>query len=136
MENCQSKPNKRMLLDWFSAALHTSRKCGRYVNRMLKHLIMIISLCSSMAFAQTVKVEVDDCGPLARGELGVVFRIKPHESGIGYFTKGEASEICPKLHKAKYIIGREEPYCKNYKPYHIRECEHLKVFVIEEYVFE
>lgn len=97
---------------------------------------MIISLCSSMAFAQTVKVEVDDCGPLARGELGVVFRIKPHESGIGYFTKGEASEICPKLHKAKYIIGREEPYCKNYKPYHIRECEHLKVFVIEEYVFE
>ena len=25
------KPNKRMLSDWFSAALQTSRKCGRYM---------------------------------------------------------------------------------------------------------
>jgi len=26
-------PNKRMLSDWFSAALQTSRKCGRYVSK-------------------------------------------------------------------------------------------------------
>ena len=25
------KFNKRMLSDWFSAALQTSRKCGRYI---------------------------------------------------------------------------------------------------------
>lgn len=25
-----AKLNKRMLADWFSAALQTSRKCGRY----------------------------------------------------------------------------------------------------------
>lgn len=27
---CEKSPNKRMLSDWFSAALQTSRKCGRY----------------------------------------------------------------------------------------------------------
>lgn len=33
LEHCEQPFNKRMLSDWFSAALQTNRKCGRKVFR-------------------------------------------------------------------------------------------------------
>ena len=50
--------NKRILSDWFSAALQTSRKCGRYVSKeniMLKKFVFIITfLLASIVNAATV----------------------------------------------------------------------------------
>ena len=103
---------------------------------MFKKLVVLIGLFSSVAFAEDIQIEVDDCGPLARGELGVVFSLKPHGSGITYFAKGPVAEVCTKLTTAKRVIGYEEPYCKNHKPVHPQECDHIKVFVIKEYIFE
>jgi hypothetical protein len=103
----------------------------------MKYLAFTVFLfCSVIAHAKDIKVVVDDCGPLARGELGVVFSLAPHGSGKGYFAKGKAMETCPKLVNAKYVVGYEEDYCKNYKPYHPSECGNLKVFVIKEYIVE
>jgi len=132
--------NKALLspLSWLGRlTLHFSRpKALRYVNTMFKYLIIVLSLVCSTAHAQDIEIEVDDCGPLGRGELGVVFSLKPHGSGISYFAKGPAMEVCTKLTTAKRVIGYEEPYCKNHEPMHPKECEHRKVFVVKEYIFE
>ena len=103
---------------------------------MFKYIAIVLSLFFSTAYAQDIEIEVDDCGPLGRGELGVVFSLKRHGSGILYFAKGPVMEVCTNLTKAKRVIGYEEPYCKNYEPIHPKECSHIKVFVIKEYVFE
>lgn len=135
----QAKPhNKARHADaLFSAPLQKGHRCAwRYVKIMTRYLTLLIGLWCSVVFAQDIEVEVDDCGPLAREGLGVAFSLKPHGSGQSYFAKGSAMEICPKLVTAKRVIGYEEPYCKNYKPAHARECEHIKVFVIKEYVFD
>ncbi len=108
----------------------------RYVNAVFKYIVIILGLFCSTALAQDIEIEVDDCGPLGRGELGVVFSLKPHGSGVSYFAKGPAMEVCTKLIKAKRVIGYEEPYCKNYEPVHPKECEHIKVFVIKDFIFE
>lgn len=100
-----------------------------------KVTIIICSFFCSVVYAQDIKIEVDDCGPLARGELAVVFSTKPHGSGKSYFAKGPLVEVCTKLTEAKYVIGYEEPYCENHKPFDLKECKHRKVFVIKEYVF-
>lgn len=102
---------------------------------MNKYSIVFISLFCPVVHANTIEVEIDDCGPLGREELGVVFSLKPHGSGISYFAAGNATDICPKLVAAKRVIGYEEPYCKNHKPINIQECEYIKVFVINEYIF-
>lgn len=101
---------------------------------MKKPIAIICSFFCSVVYAQDIKIEVDDCGPLARGELVVVFSTKPHGAGQSYFAKGPLAEVCTKLTEAKYVIGYEEPYCENHKPFDPRECEHRKVFVIKEYV--
>lgn len=103
---------------------------------MIKYLVILISLFASSVFAEEIQIEVDDCGPLRRGDLGVVFSPKPRTSGVTYFTKGSAMEVCVRLTTAKSVIGYEEPYCKNYKPVYPHECESIKVFVIKEYIFE
>lgn len=56
MEICQSRPNKRMLSDWFSAALQTSRKCGRYVKgkSMFKYILLSLSLVVGSVFAEPI----------------------------------------------------------------------------------
>ena len=81
-----------------------------------------------------IRVVVDDCGPLARGELGVVFSLAPGTLRKKYFAKGSAMDICPKLVNAKYVVGYEKSYCENYEPFDPKECEYAKVFVIKEYV--
>lgn len=91
---------------------------------------------SNLTNANQLKVEVDDCGPLARGELGVVFSANPHGIGESYFTKGTAKDVCPKLTSAKYIVGFLEDICKNHKPRNKQECGALKVFVVQKYVYK
>jgi hypothetical protein len=82
-----------------------------------------------------ITIEVDDCGPLGRGSLGVVFSLKPHGSGKSYFAEGKASVVCPKLTTAIKVVGYEEDYCLKHKPLYIDECSYRKVFVITEYIF-
>lgn len=103
---------------------------------MSKYIAIILSLFLSSAHAKDIEIEVDDCGPLARGELEVVFSLKPHDSGIYYFAKGPVMDVCTNLTTAKRVIGYEEPYCKHYEPMHPKECDQIKVFVIKEYVFD
>jgi hypothetical protein len=48
--------NKRMLSDWFSAALQTSHKCGRYKSKgsgMKYSLIILLALFSANVFSAT-----------------------------------------------------------------------------------
>ena len=71
---------------------------------MIKYLVILISLFTSSVFAEEIKIEVDDCGPLGRGELGVVFSPKPLTSGVTYFAKGTAMEVCAKLTTARRVI--------------------------------
>ena len=104
---------------------------------MRKFIISVIFLSLiDTSFASEIKVQIADCGPLARENLGVVFSLKPHGSGKAYFAKGRASEVCPKLTAAKYVIGYEEDYCDNHRPLYEKECGVKKVFVIKEYVLE
>lgn len=103
---------------------------------IFKYIVIVLSVFLSNAYAQEMEIEVDDCGPLGRGEFGVVFSLKPHGSGVSYFAKGPAMEVCGKLTTAKRVIGYEEPYCKNHEPMYPIECDHFMVFVIKDYVFE
>lgn len=98
----------------------------------MKYLVILVLLFNDCALAEDISVQVDDCGPLARGELGVVFSLKPHGSGKAYFTKGNASDLCPLLVTAQEVIGYVEGYCENYKPRVEKECSYIKVFVINE----
>ncbi|TLU61888.1 hypothetical protein FE810_13815 [Thalassotalea litorea] len=104
----------------------------------MRKLLVYLALFSFNAVANPnqIKVEVDDCGPLARDELGVVFSLKPHGEGKSYFADGTANELCPKLTSAKYILGYEEDLCKNYKPRNEKECGAVKVFVIQQYIYK
>lgn len=104
----------------------------------MRKLLIFIILFSTYTLAddQLLKIEVDDCGPLARGKLGVVFSSKPHGSGKSYFTEGSAYELCPKLTSSKYVIGYEEDICTNYKPRNKQECGVVKVFVIQNHLNE
>lgn len=120
----------------YANPLQIFRCCGRYVRIMIKHLAILMGFLCSAAFAQDIEVEVDDCGPLGREGLGVVFGVKPHGPAETYFAKGSALEVCPRLITARRVVGYEEPYCRNHKPVHAQECEQIKVFVIKEYVFE
>ena len=102
---------------------------------MIKILTCLVLLSiSHLAHAAQLKVQVDDCGPLARDELGVVFSLKPYGHGKTYFSLGSAYQFCPKLTSAKYVLGYAEDLCKNYKPRNKNECGVLKVFVIQEYI--
>jgi hypothetical protein len=104
----------------------------------MRKLLAFLALLSFnvVANGNQIKIEVDDCGPLARDKLGVVFSLKPHGNGKSYFANGSAYELCPKLTSAKYVKGYEEDLCKNYKPRHKKECGVQKVFVIQQYIFK
>ena len=98
-------------------------------------LIFIFAMTLSVfASAQEIVVNPDDCGPLAGcGEIGVGFSLHPHDSGKGYFTKGKASEICPKVMKASSLIGYETTYSKLYPSADDPKCSGRKVFIITEF---
>jgi len=52
--------NKRMLSDWFSAALQTSRKCGRYMRSAL--ILVLILFQFDRAVAQSDETPIKLCG--------------------------------------------------------------------------
>lgn len=61
-----NETNKRILSDWFSAALQTSRKCGRYMAKDMYRVLVLflaisLSSCSSLKYQSEdglIKVEV------------------------------------------------------------------------------
>ena len=100
---------------------------------MNRTILLILAFLSLSCIAEKVLVKPGDCGPLARGELGVVFSTEPCGAGQKYFVKGSAMNICPKIMNAKAISGIESNYCDNYTPRDKRECKSIKVLTITEY---
>ena len=103
---------------------------------MMKYFIPFILFYGALVNANEITLAVDDCGPLARDDLGVIFSPKPRAQGWYYFAKGSAMNVCPKLINARKVVGYEENYCENHKPLDPKECDYLKVFVITEYINE
>jgi len=103
---------------------------------MRRYLILFLIFYGSLAHANEITLAVDDCGPLGREGLGVVFSPKPRKQGLYYFAKGHAKDVCPKLLNASKVVGYEEGYCKSHIPLDPKECGYLKVFVITEYINE
>ena len=95
----------------------------------LNFLLVTLS-CSAN---EVVQLKVYDCGPLARGELGVVFSTGEYGSGQTYFSKGKATVVCSKLVNAEKVSGYESNYCEKYKPENPHECKHIKIFEILKY---
>jgi len=85
--------------------------------------------------ADSLEIEVDDCGPRAQSDFGVAFRAKPHVGGQVYFTKGTAMKVCPKITKAKKIVGVVTSYC-DYIEVKERECKKVNVFMITSIINE
>ena len=70
-------------------------------------LATIIGFLSTSACAEKVEIRPIDCGPLDRGEYGVVFKVDRFPKGQTYFAKGKAGMICPKLLSGALIAGYE-----------------------------
>ena len=73
--------------------------------------ILLLSIMTLLfpiiAYAEIIEVEAYDCGPLDKGEYGVVFRVNTFPKGQTYFTKGQAKLICPQLTSGTAISGYE-----------------------------
>ena len=82
---------------------------GRYLYRIMKKILLcIVALFFPViAYAEIIEVEAYDCGPLDKGEYGVVFRVNNFPKGQTYVTKGQAKLVCPKLTSGKPISGYE-----------------------------
>ena len=98
--------------------------------------IIFLILMSMRSLAEQIEVIPDECGPLARGKLGVIFSLAPHGSRKLYFSEGNASELCPRMVKAKSITGYEIDYCEEYEPANINECGKIKFFKIVKFNYE
>jgi hypothetical protein len=96
--------------------------------------ITILLLLPVYTFAETIQLEPYDCGPLARGKLGVVFSVGKFGNGQTYFAEGDAVEICPKLMSSDSVSGYESNYCDNYEPVSENVCVTIKVFEIIDYL--
>ena len=66
---------------------------------------VLAGVISISAFAETIDIRPLDCGPLDRGEYGVVFRVRDFPKGQTYFVKGKAEKICPRLLSGRLIAG-------------------------------
>jgi hypothetical protein len=100
---------------------------------MNRAIFLIFPFLCFPCLAEEVRVKPRECGPLARGELGVVFSTEPYGQRQTYFVKGSAMDVCPKIMSAKAISGTESNYCDNYTPSDKRECKAIKVLTITEY---
>lgn len=79
---------------------------------------------------ELVSVKASDCGPLARGELGVVFSADRDSGRQVYFVEGVAGHICPELMSVESVVGYESNYCDKYEPLNPNECDSIKTFTI------
>ena len=100
---------------------------------MKKLISTIISgVCSISAYAEKIDVKPLDCGPLDRGEYGVVFRAYEFPKGQTYFVKGKAGAICPKLLAGSLITGYEVKLPES-KLFSESERVVIKEFVVTSY---
>ena len=95
-------------------------------------LIIIALLLSTTLHAETIAIKAHDCGPLARGKLGVVFSVLSGVKKQTYFTLGNAMDLCPKI-MSNTIKGYELGLCERNKPETPSECFTIKEFVILSY---
>ncbi len=102
--------------------------------KLVNLLVFSLFLVGCIHDSNEVTIVVDDCGPVARPELGVVFSSAPHGTGESYITAGMASQVCPKITEAKMIKGYIEDICLNYEPRHADECGTRNIFVITEII--
>ena len=101
---------------------------------MKKILLAILMLIiSGTAHAEKIAIKAYDCGPLARGEFGVVFSTQNNGKRQTYFTKGKAHIVCPKIMNSISITGYELGLCERNKPETPNECFTIKEFVILSY---
>ncbi|MCF6442298.1 hypothetical protein L1077_23000 [Pseudoalteromonas luteoviolacea] len=96
-------------------------------------LLAVTLLLPSCRLTQTVTLKPYECGPLARNNFGVVFSVVQPSNRQAYFVKGEASDVCPKLLSAEYVIGVGSSYCANKDSSNEHECSSIKIFSIIEY---
>ena len=85
------------------------------------------------ACGESIKLTPKDCGPLARGEYGVVFKTASANSNVTYFTKGKASDICSKLLSGNVITGYTKKLPKNSRLFTESEITNIKEFIVESY---
>ena len=93
-------------------------------------LVLFISVA---VHAEKIAIKANDCGPLARGELGVVFHTLDNGKRQTYFAKGKAHDICPKIMNSITVTGYELGLCERNKPETPNECFTIKEFVILSY---
>jgi hypothetical protein len=96
-------------------------------------LSMAVLLTPTMVFAERIAIKAEDCGPLAREDLGVVFYVVNEGKRKTYFAKGNAQDICPKLMKSKTVSGYEIDLCQKDTQISEQECATIKEFVIQSY---
>lgn len=113
----------------YKAARAAGVKCTN-----MKKLIstIIIGVCSISAYAEKIDIKPLDCGPLDRGEYGVVFRVYEFPKGQTYFLKGKAGTLCPKLLSGNLIAGYEVKLPEN-KLFSESERVVIKEFVVTSY---
>ncbi len=100
---------------------------------MSKLLVWVLLLTLSFGGkASTIGVKPIDCGPLARGEYGVVFYVLNSNGRTTYFTKGGASDVCPKLLSGKLISGYEAELPRS-KLFTDNEKKFIKEFIVISY---
>ncbi|WP_444886880.1 hypothetical protein [Microbulbifer sp. JMSA008] len=102
--------------------------------KLVLFLAILIS-ASVVTHSKEVEITVSNCGPLARGELGVVFRTGPQGKGQVFFVKGKAAEVCPKVIQAILVRGTESSYC-DYIKSNEPECKKIRILDITEVVSE
>ena len=81
---------------------------------------------------ELISVKANDCGPLSRGELGVVFNADRDGRKQVYFVEGAADDICPKLMSVESVSGYESSYCDSYEPLNQNECNSIRIFTITD----
>jgi len=100
---------------------------------MKKQIIVSMAcLIPMLSYAEKISVLPIDCGPLNRGNYGVVFRVDRFPKGQTYFSRGEAVILCPKLLAGGLISGYES---KLPESEHFSESERvvIRAFNITEY---
>ncbi|ACV26647.1 hypothetical protein [Kangiella koreensis] len=95
-----------------------------------KVIVLLVVLLTACSIDKEIVLTPNDCGPLARGELGVVFSAQNSNGQQMYFVEGAAGDICPRLMSAGSVTGFESNYCDNYEPLSKNECDSIKVFTI------
>jgi len=108
-------------------------RAKRKKNQTILLIIVVIAPISS--FADEITTRVHTCGSQLQSDFGIVFQANPLLGGQFYFAKGNAMEVCPKITKAREIVGLISSYCEYLKS-NDPECKKVKVFTITDIINE